>query len=202
MTAERAALHPEQARVVERIFLRFLETRSCNGVANELNADGIPAMGGGRWYPLTIRRMLGNETYTGRTYFGKTSIISRRDPLTGKKRREVVEHPPERWIEIPGASPAIVSRDVFDRTQQLLADPIRQRPPKYPDLYLLSGRIRCRHCESAMTGHSHRQRSMLRRYYRCTHYATSNRSFVCHSKELHADAIERLVWQTIGMKLA
>ncbi len=36
--------------------------RSFSAVSRELNEAGIPAMAGGRWYPLTVRRVLMNET--------------------------------------------------------------------------------------------------------------------------------------------
>ena len=196
------SLHPDQALVVARIFLRFLETRSCHGVSVELNNDGIPAMGGGKWHPLTLRRMLQNETYAGHTYFGQRSFVSRRDPLTGKKRSILIDHPREKWTEIPGVSPAIISQETYDRTQQLLADPIRQRPPKQPDSFALVGRIRCGACQSALTGHTVSRPPHFYRYYRCTHYTSRTRAFACDAKQLHTDTVERIVWERLGIILA
>jgi site-specific DNA recombinase len=65
-----------QAEIVRRIFVRFTETRSFSAVSNELNDQGIPAHRGGRWYPLTIRNMLRNESYTGRLYYGRTRWVA------------------------------------------------------------------------------------------------------------------------------
>jgi hypothetical protein len=47
-----------QAMVVCRIFQRYLETRSFSAVSSELNGAEITSFGGGRWYPITIRRQL------------------------------------------------------------------------------------------------------------------------------------------------
>src|SRR5918998_2078884 len=56
----RREIEPYQAEIVRRIFRRYAETRSFYAVAKELDDDGIPAFGGGRWYPLTVRNMLRN----------------------------------------------------------------------------------------------------------------------------------------------
>src|SRR5262249_55542644 len=47
--------HPLQSLVVQRIFQRYTESRSFSAVSRELNESSIPALEGGRWYPLTIR---------------------------------------------------------------------------------------------------------------------------------------------------
>ncbi|MCC6959805.1 MAG: recombinase family protein [Dehalococcoidia bacterium] len=60
-------VEPTQAAVVRRIYEHYAATRSFSAVANELNDAGVPAFSGGRWHPLTIRNVLTNESYTGRT---------------------------------------------------------------------------------------------------------------------------------------
>ena len=54
-----------QATVVRRIFRRYVETQSFSKVCNELTEAGIQSFSGGQWYPLTIRRILNNESYGG-----------------------------------------------------------------------------------------------------------------------------------------
>ncbi len=61
-----------QAVIVRRIFQRFCNGEGCSRIASELNREGLTAFSGGRWHPLTIRRMLMNETYTGRTVYRRT----------------------------------------------------------------------------------------------------------------------------------
>ena len=67
-----------QAMVVRQIFQRYMETRSFSAVSQELNRAGIPSLGGGPWYPLTIRRQLLNECYTGRFIYRKTKRVKTR----------------------------------------------------------------------------------------------------------------------------
>ncbi len=95
------------------------------------------------WHPLTIRRILMNETYTGQTIYRRTKIQYYRDPVTGKKKRRVVDQPKEAWVEIPEATPAIISQELWEQVQRSLANPqrrVRSGHAIYP--YPLSGHIR------------------------------------------------------------
>ena len=77
----------EQATVVRRIFEAFVAGRACNGIANDLNRDGVPAFSGGRWYALTIRRLLKNEAFAGRTIYRRTRADRVRDVARGRWTR-------------------------------------------------------------------------------------------------------------------
>ena len=117
---------PEEGEVVRRIFVEFCDNASCHGIATSLSREGVLAFGGGLWHPLTIRRMLQNETYTGKTIYRRTRVETVRDFLSGKKKRRVVDLPQKDWIDVPGATPAIISQATFDRAQSILNDPSRR----------------------------------------------------------------------------
>ena len=68
----RREIEPYQTAVVRRIFERYAASRSFSAVASELNEAGIAALMGGRWYPITVRRVLLNEVYIGRTVYRRT----------------------------------------------------------------------------------------------------------------------------------
>ena len=72
-------IEPFQAAVVRRIFERYTETRSFSAVSGELNDAGIPAFSGGAWYPITVRRVLLNEAYIGRTVYRRTKRVRARN---------------------------------------------------------------------------------------------------------------------------
>jgi site-specific DNA recombinase len=141
-------IEPYQAEVVRRIFRRFAETRSLYAVAKELDDHGIPAYGGGRWYALTIRNMLLNESYAGRLLFRRTSWATRHNG-SGRKTRRPTARPVEEWIEIPGASPRIIDEPLWQRVHDILSDP--ERKPKQTAIrsYPLRGRLKCGACGSA-----------------------------------------------------
>lgn len=121
-------IDPFQAEVVRRIFQRYADCRSFTAVARELNKEGIPSFTGGRWYPLTVRRMLTNESYVGRLIFRRTKWVVSRNGASGKRRRRPVLRSAEEWIEIKGASPQIVDAALWQRVRALLADPERIAP--------------------------------------------------------------------------
>ena len=141
-----------QATVVRRIFQRYTETRSFSAVSNELSAAGVPSFSGGRWYPLTVRSVLTNETYTGRTVFRRTKRVRSRNGTTGRRRSQVVERPVEEWIEVVGATPRIVDQALWGRVQEIIRDPERIRRRPAGRFYALSTRARCGLCGSAMVG--------------------------------------------------
>jgi len=39
-------------------------------MAEQLNREGMPTFSGKRWHPLTIKRMVANEAYSGIGYYG------------------------------------------------------------------------------------------------------------------------------------
>ena len=167
----RRVMNPEQAPIVVRIFEEFVAGKGCSRIAEELNADGIPTFTGRRWHPITVRRVLDNETYTGRTVFGKTRVEMTRHPGKRRRSRRVVERDESEHIEIPGASPPIISRERFKKAQELRG----QRAPKAPSRnYPLGGRIRCLRCDAGMVGctSNHGRYS----YYRCNRVYLSKRT--------------------------
>ena len=181
----------EQARVVARLFEDFAAGRSCNRLANDLNEDAIPAFGGGRWYPLTIRRILMNETYTGRTVYRRTQVLKVRDVARSKWVRRVVERDHEDWIEIEGVTPPIISADLFEQARARLDDPARKARAHPSYEYPLRGRIRCEACGAAMVG-----QTLLKgryRYYRCRRSYAGPRADRCESPYVPKELLETAI---------
>ena len=111
-------LDPEQAPIFVRIFEEFVAGKSCNRIANDLNADDIPTLTGRHRHPITVRRAIDNGTYTGRTIYRKTRVEMIRRPGERQRSRRVVERDESEHIEIPGASPPIVSRGSSTRLRR------------------------------------------------------------------------------------
>ena len=112
----RREIEPFQAALVRRIFERYDGTRSFPAVAGELNDAGILAFSGGRWYPITDRRLFLNEAYR----------VSANEAGPGARRcTRVIERSEEERIEIPDATPAIIGDDLWERVQAIRNDPER-----------------------------------------------------------------------------
>lgn len=95
----------EQAAVVRRIFGSFDAGHSLIGITNALNDEGILTFTGRTWASLTLRNMLRNPVYAGHTFYRRPRSLTHATRGPG-----VVEfRNPREWIEVPGATPAIVS---------------------------------------------------------------------------------------------
>ena len=123
----RRLLDPEQAPVVRRIFEDFTAGGSISGITNELNEGGVATFTGGTWSSWTVRNMLRNPAYAGRTIYRRTRVVTRRDPSTGRSHRRVEAREEQEWIEVPNHTPAIVPVELFDAVQRRLEDPERRR---------------------------------------------------------------------------
>jgi len=192
---------PEQAEVVRRIFQRYLESRSFSLVSNELNDAGVPSFTDRRWYPLTVRRILLNESYMGRLIFRRTKWVAVRTP-SGKRRRRPTPRPVEDHIEIEGASPAIVTNDLWDQVQAILSDPERSVPRFSSRTYALKSRMKCGVCGSAMVGQTMRSKGREYRYYGCRHIYDRRTGHSCTSRFVRADRLEAAVWRELKRVLA
>ena len=193
----RRDLNPEQAPIVARIFEEFVAGKSCNRIANDLNADDIPTFTGRRWHPITARRVLDNETYTGRTVFGKTRVEMTRHPGTRRRSRRVVERDESEHIEIPDASPPIISRELFNKARELRGQRTRKAPSRN---YPLGGRIRCLRCGAGMVGCGSNNGRYT--YYRCNRVYLSKKDERCKSRQVRTDALEPEVRDKLGELLA
>ena len=195
-------IEPFQAEIVRRMFRRFAETRSLSAVSNELNDEGIPAHQGPRWYANTVRNMLRNESYAGRMFFNRTQWTARRSPIDGKRRRSPVARPVEEWVEIPGASPALIDEALWQRVQEILADP--ERKPKHTKIriYPMRGRLRCGVCGSAMVGQTMTSKGREYRYYGCRHIYDRRTGTDCTARYVRADDLEHGLWREVRTVLS
>jgi site-specific DNA recombinase len=191
-----------QGAVVRGAFEGYIATGSFSAVARELNASGLPSFTGGRWYPITIRSMLSNETYTGRTVYRRTRRIRAKSARTGRTAGRVVRQPHSEWIEIIGATPRIIDESTWQRVQSMIEDPERTKRRPEGRRYLLRGRLRCGKCGSAMVGQTLTVKGASYPYYRCRHAYTDVTGHRCKSRYVRQDELEAAVWREVRQVLA
>ena len=175
---KRLVVNPEEADLVRLIFARFVEDRSTTQLAAELNAasyttkswvtkKGI-ARAGVPWNNAYLYRVLNNPLYLGE-----------------------VTHKGERY---PGEQEAIVSRELWDQAQAILATRYRARGAhtRIKTPALLRGIIRCAHCDGAMGPTYAKRRGKEYRYYLCVQAAKHGHS-TCPTRSLAAGEIETTV---------
>lgn len=116
------AVIEEEAALVRKIFDRFHAGDSLRGIAQWLNETGVKTRRGGQWSPSSVRDILTNPRYCGR------SVYNRHGGGTD-------------WV--PGTWEPIVKEHVFDAVNAKLADPRRRKQEGTDRKHLGAGLYYC-----------------------------------------------------------
>ncbi len=109
-------VHPEQGKVVWRIFDMYEHGMSLTEVEDALNAEGVPAPRGGPWRRFAVSELLKSEVYMGDMILQKFRTV---DHLSHRSVRNDATEVPSYYIT--DHHPAIVSRETFRRAQTICA---------------------------------------------------------------------------------
>ena len=166
----------ETAPFVLETFKMYDEGRTVTEIRDYLNGKGLTNTKGKPINYGTIQRMLSNRRYIGEYTFQD--------------------------ITIPNGIPVLIPQDLFDRVQERLAKN-RKAPAraKAEEAYLLTTKLFCGHCGTAMNGESGKSRNgSVHRYYKC--HAVKKKLNDCKKKAVKKDWIEDLVVkETMAMLL-
>lgn len=158
---------PETAPVVRRIFALVIEGNTFTSIARTLSSEGILKPSAYRdvtpktlnstptdWHLCTIKHIIRNRVYLGKTVYGKTRKVSYKSKLT-------VNVPEDEYIIVDGTHEPLVSQETWD-----LANDIANRhkkPSANGEISIFAGLLRCAECGSAMLK-SGRNTHVCRRY--------------------------------------
>jgi DNA invertase Pin-like site-specific DNA recombinase len=157
-------IDPLEAEVVKIIFRWYTTNEdggplSLRGIANRLDSMGIKPRSADFWGPSSVRLIVTNEIYAGRTYYSKTEIL---------KDGRQVPRPKTAWIAIDVPHLALVDRKTYKialaNTKRNKERASRNRKHEY----LLVGHFFCGSCNLAMYGFQKKKKS--KPYYRCASY--------------------------------
>jgi len=129
---------PREVMTVQAIFRFYVVTGlSVRAIANELNRQDAPSPSGAGWTASQVKGVLRQEAYAGTYVYGRSRC------RLGKVRKT----PPQQWMRVEGASPAIVGRALFKQAGALL-DARRWRSDDellndLRELLAVEGRITC-----------------------------------------------------------
>ena len=187
-------INGEEARVV-RMILNWVdeEDLTLGKIAIKLTELGIPSpKGSRRWGRSTVGRIAKHPAYSGVTYANMYKSVLPKNPRKANSRYKNTRRelrPREEWIELPDATPAIVSHEVFERVQERLEFHRRTASRNARHQYLLRGHVECAHCGRRFYGEPMHQY----RYYRCA----GRRRYVsidpCRNDAHDASELETLV---------
>ena len=132
LKSDRVTLVPgpnTEIAVVRKIFRSFLKRHGSDEfsrIANELNKLGLKYSTGRDWTRNEVRRVLTNPAYAGINVWGRRTKL-----LSGR----IVENSHPTWTTCLNAFSSIISRQTFEKTQEVLAHWWRRRT----DAELLAG---------------------------------------------------------------
>lgn len=105
-------IDPEQAKVIQMAFNMYTEQgMGYNAIAFELNRLGIPTFNGKPWHQSSIVNIITNETYTGKTVWGKSNIKKSLQNGELKKKRVMQKE----YNVYEGMHEAIITQEQFDK---------------------------------------------------------------------------------------
>ncbi|WP_010273580.1 recombinase family protein [Paenibacillus senegalensis] len=194
-SSDQLIVHPdEKLTYLLMVDLLLHKDMSCSAIARELARRGMPGPDGNVWYQATISRILKNEAYTGKYYYGKTETIQ----LNGKG--SVRTRPKEEWIAIP--IPAFIDDETYLRILARLSG-LKKASSGRPSMrYLLKGLARCGRCSAPVSsGVSSVGKDGKLTYYSCTNksgkgYAPGGKPAKsrCRGRNWRSDQVDDLVW--------
>lgn len=190
------AVNEDEASIIRFIFDSYLQQRGLRAIANELNHRGYRTKRNNAFSTTAVHDILSNPLYVGKIQYAKY------EQWELKRRKGRNEHP----IVVEGKHEAIISQDVWERTQRRLK--VQRHTPKWNHLgtNVLTGLLRCPECGGAMmasnTTNTLKDGTKKRiRYYSCANFRSKG-SAVCHANSIRADVAEKLVALKLRMVLS
>jgi len=186
--SKRLVINEREARVVRRIF-EIIDAGGTYGDVREATRADMILLRGRPLSKNSIHDILRNEKYKG-TFFVY---------LKGTKHQH--RHEREDVIRIPGAIPAIVPPEVFDRVQAKLSgrSHAERARSKAKRVYLLSGKVYCGKCGHAMVARYGYSKNKVRHdYYMC---GLKARSKECDAKTVRQGYLDAVVLTALREKV-
>ena len=137
-------INEEEAKIVKEIFESYVyKGVGTTKIAWDLNDRGIRTKKTkSKWVQTSIVRMLKNPIYTGRVTNKKSEVT---DFITGTRK----DLPEEEWIVVERPEMRIISDELFNRAQEILAErsnEFKLNNKREKTEYVFSTLIYCKHC--------------------------------------------------------
>ncbi len=182
-TTKKRAVNETETYWVKKMYEWLVnEGLSTNAITYRLREQNAPTKCSQYWNRSSVIQILKNPAYTGKTYAFTF--------YQGTNSRK----PQDEWMEIPGATPAIITEEMFGVAQAQLQLNYKKAKRNTKRQYLLRGHLYCRQCGRSYCGHAARTIGYYRCHGKLRITAPVNR---CHNKNWRADEIEPLIWKEI-----
>ncbi len=198
---------PIKIKAVERVWELYVDERhGFRTIADTLNREGYPPPRSRKWMASAVRSIIINPLYMGTAVYGRKSkskyhefSIERSDDraqVTIEKkeifRKGYVCREIEECVVVHDAHPAIISKERWQRAQEILAGKTQDSAPHRTGRgahspYLLTGLIQCARCGYNFHGDTHRRTGW--KSYQCGGAGAGGKS-VCSRSNVSAERIE------------
>jgi len=141
------------------------------------------------WRDTTIQRILTNQMYVGDMIQGTRSVINYRNHKIKPKSKE-------EWVIVRNTHEAIISREDFDKVQNMLQ--LNKKDYIKPfRTYVLGGLVKCGDCGAVLETALCSSKNLKNKYYfRCPTYMLS-KGLICSKHTIRNDYLEATVFQII-----
>ncbi len=132
---------------------------------------GAPAEKAYAWTIAQVKSILKEETYIGHSIHNKQSNIS-------FKNKKKVRKPQEEWYRVENTHEAIISEEVFQKVQELIASRRRKRQKRYDTDF--SRLVKCADCGWSLAYGVNSQNKNPYAHYHCSKYGQGLRQCSMH----------------------
>lgn len=193
-------IDPEASKIVKLIFSLALDGQGVCVIARKLTERQVPIPivykkeprglkvtennGNGIWKHSTLRNILTNEMYIGNMVQHTHEKISYNNKKCRKTKKE--EH-----IIVKNTHEPIISKEDFDKVQEIIKK--RHTTPKERDIdkYLLSGLLVCGKCGHSLGITSKNTTKAKTKYTSCNYYNRKGKASGCTPNRLNYDLLEK-----------
>lgn len=182
-------VNEKEAIIVRKIFNMYISGHGLLDIADTLNKSGYTTKKGKLFGKNSIYEILSNEKYIGTYTFNKGY---RHDRHTKRDDTIVIED----------VLPSIISKEDFNKVEEIRKGHKKSGEFKARKVYLLSGIIVCGKCGANYTGRTS-VKTKNGKKYETGYYVCANRNKLgkCNAPNLKQEALENTVIKTLTEKL-
>lgn len=134
-------IQEDEASIIRHIFDRYLAGVSMENIAKEITALGCPTRDGTQYWQLTsIQYILQNEKYAG------DSLSQKKYTTRSFPRQQKINHGERKQYLVIDSHPAIISREIFQKMQELLTQRSAAIHPRSDVPHAFARKVMCGHC--------------------------------------------------------
>ena len=134
-------IQEDEASIIRYIFDRYLAGVSMENIAKGITALGCPTRDGTQYWQLTsIQYILQNEKYAG------DSLSQKKYTTRSFPRQQKINHGERKQYLVIDSHPAIISREIFQKVQELLTQRSAAIHPRSDVPHAFARKVVCGHC--------------------------------------------------------